>query len=114
MVTSERTTRTSTVLVVSTHAKSREHHFVITTAPHQPRFNSFHTADAWKDSVKKQKPDRMEIGPVYSQEPKLKDGLHKDHFFPVGRELIFDIDMDDYDEVRTCCSGATVCGKCWQ
>ena len=64
-----------------------------------PSFNSFHSPEAWKESVKKSKPDRMEIGPVYSQEPRLKDGLHKDHFYPVSRELIFDIDMDDYDEV---------------
>ncbi|CAD7947182.1 unnamed protein product [Amoebophrya sp. A25] len=77
------------------------------------RFQSYHTAQAWREAVKKSKPDRMEIGPLYSQEPRMKDGVHKDMFFAEERELIFDIDMDDYDEVRTCCTGAKICRKCW-
>lgn len=53
---------------------------------------------------------RMEIGPIYNIPPVNKN-RSTGAFTAQERELVFDIDMDDYDDVRICCSGAAVCRK---
>jgi DNA primase small subunit len=32
---------------------------------------------------------------------------------PSNVNLSFDIDMTDYDSIRTCCSGKGICRRCW-
>ena len=46
-------------------------------------------------------------------QPRDKKTVRAGAFNPVLRELVFDIDMTDYDPIRTCCSNADICKKCW-
>jgi len=87
------------------------------------RYLSFHTAKEFQNALESSMPDKIDIGAVFTMPPKH----YKDYnvigasgvsgagntFRPVERELVFDIDMDEYDDVRTCCKGAQVCQKCW-
>lgn len=59
-------------------------------------------------------PSRFEIGPVYTANPRDRKTLRKSTAFrPMAKELVFDIDLTDYDEIRTCCDKANICHKCW-
>jgi len=77
------------------------------------RYNSFSSADELKKQVCKYNPSRFEIGAIYSAKPRDKKTLRAGAFTPQLRELVFDIDMTDYDSVRTCCSGKGICKRCW-
>lgn len=78
------------------------------------RYQSYSTWDEWKKEVCRLNPSRFEIGPVYSAKPKDRKTMQKATFRPVARELVFDIDMTDYDEIRTCCSDKSICHRCWK
>ncbi|KAK4894796.1 hypothetical protein LTR28_002000, partial [Elasticomyces elasticus] len=78
------------------------------------RYQSFLTSDLLRKQCIQLTPTRFEIGPVYSTNPRDRKTLRKASAFrPVAKELVFDIDMTDYDEIRTCCTGASICQKCW-
>ncbi|CAK9801352.1 DNA primase small subunit [Anthophora plagiata] len=76
------------------------------------RFQSFTSMKELEHEIKRLVPFKIDIGAVYNCSP--KDQRKGTNFHPVERELVFDIDMTDYDDVRTCCTGADICGKCWK
>ncbi|KAI0338009.1 prim-pol domain-containing protein [Trametopsis cervina] len=78
------------------------------------RYQSFVTADEMKKQVCQMNPTRFEIGPVYSARPRDRRTVGSVGFRPILRELVFDIDMTDYDPIRTCCSDAAICERCWK
>jgi len=107
------------------------------------RNKSFSSFEELKKEVLKLCPIRAEIGPIFSLpvcstlycylsicvtyvymdvyliyfssdelKPKDKDS-YQTSYVPVEKELVFDIDMDAYDNIRTCCSQENVCQSCW-
>ncbi|KAL9058734.1 MAG: hypothetical protein Q9162_001602 [Coniocarpon cinnabarinum] len=78
------------------------------------RYQSFQTADLFRKALISAIPTRFEIGPVYSTNPRERKSLRPGAVFkPLQKEFVLDIDMSDYDTIRTCCTGASICDKCW-
>jgi len=77
------------------------------------RYQSFLDKDEMMAKIQKMQPHKIDIGAVFTGCPKDHTTIKPELFKPVERELVFDIDMTDYDDVRTCCSGADICLKCW-
>ena len=78
------------------------------------RYQSYPTADLLKKDILRLNPSRFEIGPVYTTNPRDRKTLRKSSAFrPLSKEIVFDIDLTDYDDIRTCCEKANICHKCW-
>ncbi|KAJ8684582.1 hypothetical protein QAD02_020374 [Eretmocerus hayati] len=76
------------------------------------RYQSFSSINDLKNEIRRLNPHKIDIGAVYNVVPSSKRREVK--FNPIQRELVIDIDMTDYDELRICCTGAGICGKCWR
>lgn len=73
------------------------------------------TSRSLRKEVLQKMPSRFEIGPVYTTNPRERKTLRNSSAFkPLAKELCFDIDLTDYDDIRTCCDKASICNKCWQ
>ncbi|KAL7619582.1 p48 polypeptide of DNA primase [Parahypoxylon ruwenzoriense] len=78
------------------------------------RYQSYRTSDMLRKDVIRLLPTRFEIGPVYTTNPRDRKTLRNlSSFKPLSKELCFDIDLTDYDGIRTCCDKANICNRCW-
>lgn len=78
------------------------------------RYQSYPTADLLRKDILRLNPSRFEIGPVYTTNPRDRKTLRKSSMFkPLSKEIVFDIDLTDYDDIRSCCTKANICEKCW-
>jgi len=89
------------------------------------RYQSFKDAEEMEAAIKQKCPAKIDIGPVYNVDPRKRaaysggsggdlsgaGGLRA--FQPVERELVFDIDMDDYDDFLNYTHKDHGWEKCW-
>lgn len=90
------------------------------------RYQSVRDAADLRRALLAKVPAKIDIGPVYNVDPSRRAAYNSNAssgvgasasasagFAPVERELVFDIDLTDYDDVRTCGTGGHTCRKCW-
>lgn len=73
---------------------------------------SFPTSKHLQDFMVENAVKHAYVGAVYEEPPSKQHPIQKNKW--LYREFIFDLDIDEYDLVRTCgCSGDMYCVDCW-
>lgn len=94
-------TRTEAIMIEFSFAK-RELSYTLSNDVYL-RYKSFDNASSFRSDVVKNRPLKIDIGSVYSVKPSTKKSLADAQFYPIAREVVFDVDLSDYDDLRTCC-----------
>ncbi|XP_070186645.1 DNA primase small subunit-like isoform X2 [Littorina saxatilis] len=98
--------------VPNTYFNNREFSFTLKDDVYI-RYQSFADQQDMEKEIQKKCPYKIDIGAVFSHRPKDHKTVRPAAFQAQEKELVFDIDMTDYDDVRNCCSGADICERCW-
>jgi DNA primase small subunit len=75
------------------------------------RYLAYANKEDFKKDLLKKLPHKIDIGAIFNAMPSMHNSVK--NLVPEQKELVFDIDMTDYDDIRTCCTGADICHKCW-
>lgn len=78
------------------------------------RYQSFDSQQALEEGIRKSRPYKIDIGAIFSVKPSMRNRVQQANFKALRKELVFDIDMTDYDDIRTCCREAKICERCWK
>lgn len=76
------------------------------------RYKAFENGLEFRGDLLQKVPIKIDVGAIYNICPNLAKS-YPDAIKPLQRELIFDIDISDYDDVRNCCKESKICEKCW-
>lgn len=74
------------------------------------RFRSYTSVAELRQELVNRFPEKIDVGAVYNVRPNQKQ---QTVIAALERELVFDIDMSDYDKIRSCCQGKSICNRCW-
>jgi len=77
------------------------------------RYQSFNDQLDMEKEIQKKNPYKIDIGAIFNHKPRDHKMIGQGGFQALEKELVFDIDLTDYDEVRFCCQGSDICTKCW-
>ena len=75
------------------------------------RYLCYRNANVFRQNLISSIPFRIDIGAEFNLH--LKNREAKIALTAMRREYVIDIDMNDYDGIRTCCSGKKLCNSCW-
>ena len=75
------------------------------------RHKAYETLNTMKADIIKLSPLKFDIGAIYDSIPKKTST--SESVTVTNHELIFDIDISDYDDLRSCCKEKSICSNCW-